>query len=261
MIFCRFKFDDDIQFIDELHAACRETQADIAAESHVERIPYDRYRNMSGREVGDIFRHKSILVTNVDDAQDQGFEDALRSLGSLRNEIIITDQSVPLLEDDDGKNTKFPERTSTEGEYEGKRFCQSTTRHHRGTLRQILDSLEAENPKSLNCLDIPATSDDIRFHHLFSDKIAWDHTERKAGDNYPLCDMRWSLASSGWTQHRWHQDCNGFATVITVLSGMKWWYVGTPKPDLPPSKQSGGVSRLLDGFDLDKSNSSRLDVE
>ncbi|KAG6904386.1 hypothetical protein DXG01_010461, partial [Tephrocybe rancida] len=73
--------------------------------------------------------------------------------------------------------------------------------------------------------------------------------------------MRWSLVSSGWTQHHWHQDSNWFATIVTVRSGLKWWYIGTPRRDSPVSKQNGGIDRLLKGFDLEGSNADRLDVD
>ncbi|KAG6906258.1 hypothetical protein DXG01_014938 [Tephrocybe rancida] len=236
LLFPSTHFRDDIDFMDKLHDACHRFQGDITNKSHVWRIPYKTFQSMTAREIGDIFRHQSILVTDVDAAK-QSFKDALRSLGSMRMEIVVTDQSVPDLDDE-----THSQGMSTEDEYEGKKFCQSTTRHRRGTLRQVLDSLTAKNPKSLNCLDIMVTTDDIQFQHLFSEKVTWNQTERKGGKNYPLGDMWWLLVSSGWTQHQWHQDCNSFATVITVLSGLKWWYIGTPKQDLPPSKQSGGVS-------------------
>ncbi|KAG6903880.1 hypothetical protein DXG01_014198, partial [Tephrocybe rancida] len=133
--------------------------------------------------------------------------------------------------------------------------------HCLGTLKQVLESLDVPLPKSLNCLDIPARSNVFSHQHLFSDEVAWERFDGKRGDHYPTSDMRWSLVSTGWTQHRWHEDSNGFATFIRVETGMKWWYMGKPKADLPASHRSGGIQRLLDGFDLDACNSDRLDIE
>ncbi|KAG6904371.1 hypothetical protein DXG01_010548 [Tephrocybe rancida] len=73
--------------------------------------------------------------------------------------------------------------------------------------------------------------------------------------------MRWSLVSTGWTRHHWHQDSNGFATMVNIKSGQKWWYIGTPRSDMPVSQQDGGIDQLLKGFDLNGSNVGRLDVD
>ncbi|KAG6914084.1 hypothetical protein DXG01_002501 [Tephrocybe rancida] len=94
-----------------------------------------------------------------------------------------------------------------------------------------------------------------------ANEVAWERFDGKQGDHYPTSDMQWLLVSTGWTQHRWHEDSNGFATFIRVKTGIKWWYMGKPKADLPASHRSGGIQRLLDGFDLDACNSDRLDIE
>ncbi|KAG6913938.1 hypothetical protein DXG01_003397 [Tephrocybe rancida] len=217
---------------------------------------------MTNKQVTDIFRDHSIVITNVD-SKAMNFKEAIYSLKAIDEEVVVIDQSIyepdtQLHEEEDEGREPF---SPSGAQLHGKTFAQTTSRHCIGTLRQVMESVNSENPKSLNVLDIAAKSDKIPEQPLFSDKVAWDHTTAKAGENYPTSDMRWALASSGWTQHRWHQDSNGFATVVTVQSGIKWWYIGSPRKGIDPSRDSGGILRFLDGFDLDESNSSRLDVE
>ncbi|KAG6913301.1 hypothetical protein DXG01_008086 [Tephrocybe rancida] len=248
-------FDEDIYFMDELHCACLRTE-DLQVLSHVWRIPYEEYKDMTTKQVMDIFRHQSILITNVD-SKKMSFKEAIYSLKAIDEELVVIDQSIyepdTLLHGDEDEDTTNIEPFSPTGErVHGKSFAQTTSRHCLGTLRQVMESVNADNPKSLNVLDITAKSDKIPEQPLFSDKVAWDHIPAKAGENYPTSDMRWALASSGWTQHRWHQDSNGLATVVTVQSGMKWWYIGTPRKGIDPSQDCGGILRFLDGFDLDE---------
>ncbi|KAG6875104.1 hypothetical protein C0993_010851 [Termitomyces sp. T159_Od127] len=41
--------------------------------------------------------------------------------------------------------------------------------------------------------------------------------------------MRWGLASTGSTHHYWHIDANGFGTFVHVETGVKLWFIATPK--------------------------------
>ncbi|KAG6906717.1 hypothetical protein DXG01_012460 [Tephrocybe rancida] len=254
-------FEEDIHFMEELHCVCLRTE-DLQVPSHVRRIPYDEYKEMMDKDVTDIFCDHSIVITNID-SKEMSFKEAMYSLKAIDEELVVIDQSIyepdTPLHEDEGKGMR-PSSPSEE-QLHRKMFAQTISQHCVSTLRQVMDSVNSENPKSLNVLDIAVKSDKIPEQPLFSNKVAWDHTTAKAGENYPISDMRWALASSGWTQHRWHQDSNGFATVVTVQSGMKWWYIGSPRKGIDPSQDSGGILCFLDGFDQDESNSSHLDVE
>ncbi|KAG6906050.1 hypothetical protein DXG01_016125 [Tephrocybe rancida] len=258
-------FKEDIHFMDELHRACLRSK-DLHAPSRLRTIPYPEYEMMTAKEIGDIFRRQSIVVTGVDN-KETTFEKAIYSLKSIDEALVLLDQSIALPPSEsepeplEKKKAKKKSVIVAKKKPEVKKFARSTPRHCLGTLRQVMDSVHCEHPKSINVLDIAAKADRIPENALFSDKVAWDHTPAKAGENYPTSDMRWALASSGWTQQRWHQDCNGLATVVTIQSGMKWWYIGSPREDSSISQEAGGISRFIGGFDLDESNSSRLDVE
>ncbi|KAG6904110.1 hypothetical protein DXG01_012547, partial [Tephrocybe rancida] len=223
-------FKEDIYFMEELHRACLRTE-DLQVPSRIRRIPYEEYKQMTDKQVLDIFRHQCILVTNVD-SKAVSFKEAIYSLKSIDEELVVIDQSIY-------EADKLLHEDEDEGTSDGKTFAQATSRHCLGTLRQVMESLNADNPKSLNVLDIAAKSDKMPEQALFSDKVAWDHTTSRAGENYPTSDMRWALTSSGWTQHRWHQDSDGFATVVTIQSGMKWWYIGSPQKGTDPPRDSG----------------------
>ena len=149
-----------------------------------------------------------------------------------------------------------------EGEEPQEASAQPNIRHRAGTLLDILQSLNAEHPKSLNALDIPpCISTPFPHHPLFSDQIAWDRASGESVEHYPINDMRWSLAATAWAQHKWHVDCDGFATFIKVESGAKIWFIGTPKRNLPSGQAIGGIDRILGTFDLEGINSDILDIE
>ncbi|KAG6904507.1 hypothetical protein DXG01_009403 [Tephrocybe rancida] len=138
-------FEEDIYFMEELHRVCVRTE-DLQVPSCIQRIPYEEYRQMTEKQVLDIFRHQSILITNVN-SKAVSFKEAVYSLKSIDEELVVIDQSIyeadKLLHEDDD-----------EGSNDGKTFAQATSRHCLGTLRQVMESLNADNPKSLNVLDI-----------------------------------------------------------------------------------------------------------
>lgn len=74
---------------------------------------------------------------------------------------------------------------------------------------------------------------------------------------YPSQSMRWGLAATSHAHHLWHIDCNGFATVIKVKTGLKWWVVGRPKS----SSTFSSISCYLDNYELDSINDSKWDLE
>ncbi|KAG6914630.1 hypothetical protein DXG01_016215 [Tephrocybe rancida] len=251
------QFKHDLAFIEGLHKAVLRSK-DVGAPSRVHRISWNEYKLMEPETVVKLFRTQSILVTDIPLGEEISFRDALRTLGPLRKSVVIQDQSIPL------PDVTPPAINLTDSElyhYIPEEDSKPSVQHHRGTFRQILESVEAKNPKSLNALDIASRKNLFPEHALFSDTVAWSQNEGKHGDHFPTSDVRWSLASSGWTLHQWHEDSNGFATFIKVVSGEKWWFIGTPRLDQPPSRQPGGIRRLLDDFDLEGSNEHLLDVE
>lgn len=74
---------------------------------------------------------------------------------------------------------------------------------------------------------------------------------------YPSHSMKWGLAATTGAHHGWHIDCDGFGTVIEVKTGWKWWVVAQPRK---PS-DFASVSLFLEGFDIDKVNDNKWDLD
>ncbi|KAG6886587.1 hypothetical protein C0992_003268 [Termitomyces sp. T32_za158] len=237
----------DLDWIYGLHSAAQKLDSNS---SSVLRIPYSEYVRMNPKELGVIFSRSSILVTGTPDSG-SSFANALKSLGRMDLDLAEIDQSIAMPEEEVLECNSIPPYA-----------FKPCIRHRVGTLLDILRSVDEEHPKALNALDIPpCISTPFPYHPLFSDQIAWDNACGKIDESYPTNDMRWSLATTAWAQHKWHADSNGFATFIKVETGTKIWFIGTPKRNLSPSLLSGGIERILGRFDLDGVNSDTLDIE
>ncbi|KAG6877270.1 hypothetical protein C0993_008964 [Termitomyces sp. T159_Od127] len=138
----------------------------------------------------------------------------------------------------------------------------SFIRHKVGTLKDILQSLDAEHPKSLNATGIPpCISKPFGHHTLFTDRFAWDNAGGKAGKIYPENEMRWSRVATSWAHQKWHIDSDGFATFIQVEFGTLLYFIGNPKRNLPRNLLLGGIDRFLGKFNPEQTNSDILDIE
>ncbi|KAG6852702.1 hypothetical protein C0991_009718 [Blastosporella zonata] len=135
-----------------------------------------------------------------------------------------------------------------------------SSQHREGTLGDILDAAKGEHPKALNVLDIPGTRDSFDFPQLSSDRVAWDLAPKTSvkGEEYPVAALRWWLVSTGWTSHTIHQDCDGFGTIIKVLTGTKVWMIVSPRAE---AEYPASIYRLMRGFDLEGVNENFFDVE
>ncbi|KAG6824559.1 hypothetical protein H0H92_006471, partial [Tricholoma furcatifolium] len=101
-------------------------------------------------------------------------------------------------------------------------------RPRRGRTQHLLD----HNDRMLSALNLPAVVDEFERFPVFSDQKAWLQAAGRSycseKEPYPVPDMRWYLASTG-SFHEWHVDSNGLATFVFPMSGIKLWYIGTPK--------------------------------
>ena len=121
-----------------------------------------------------------------------------------------------------------------------------------GTLEDILGMALDPNGAIVNGLSFPLPLSAIKRDKLSSEIEAWRLTEglpfcrNKA--LYPTSDMRWGLAATAGARHWTHVDCDGLATVVELLCGLKWWIL--LKPDLPGEPDpSAHVDLFLNDFD------------
>ncbi|KAG6836086.1 hypothetical protein H0H93_011537 [Arthromyces matolae] len=103
----------------------------------------------------------------------------------------------------------------------------------KGTVNDMFTSLESEFPRALNALYFPAHRDEFLMPAFATDFFSWVHTRGRAyfkkNQLYPVGDMRWAIASTGWTLHFWHTDANGYGTFVLIVAGVKLWFVAVPK--------------------------------
>ncbi|KAG6816070.1 hypothetical protein H0H87_008863 [Tephrocybe sp. NHM501043] len=163
------------------------------------------------------------------------FEAEVRKMryGDLSQRFEVQDFSIDLSDDD------------RQGQY------------REATLRQLVEITQQKEGKAVNALDIPGTKDTFDYPELSSERVAWDlMSDHK--EEYPVAAMRWWLASTGWTHHTIHQDCDGLGTIIHVKTGMKIWMIVTPKSD---AVDPGSIHRLFRKFQLDRVDSDEFHVE
>lgn len=126
----------------------------------------------------------------------------------------------------------------------------------------MLQSLDAEHPKSLNALGIPPCISKPDDHHsLFTDRVAWVNASGKTGKIFPENHIRWSQVATPWAHQKWHIDSDGFATFIQVDFGVLLYFIGNPKRNLSRNHLLGGIDRFLGKFDPERTNSDILDIE
>ncbi|KAG6895992.1 hypothetical protein C0992_011016 [Termitomyces sp. T32_za158] len=246
------QFKTDLDWIYDIHGSA--VSADNRSTSIVH-ISYQEYKSMDPKKIGRLFSKTSILVTGVPVGATApnypSFTDALKSLGRMDKDIVMEDQSINLLRE---------QAIQGPGGLPG--LNRSFIRHKVGTLKDILQSLDAERPKSLKALGIPPCVSKPADHHpLFTDRVAWDNAGAKSGKSYPENEMRWSRVATSWAHQKWHLNSDGFATFIQVDFGMLLYFIGNPKRNLPRNLLPGGIDRFLGKFDLERTNSDILDIE
>ncbi|KAG6895341.1 hypothetical protein C0995_012819 [Termitomyces sp. Mi166 len=107
------------------------------------------------------------------------------------------------------------------------------TRTQRGRPIDLLHSLSERQPTALSALDLPASQDSFVGLPFASDVKAWrraqGHAFCKSDAHYPVSHMRWGLAATYASHHYWHMDSDGLGTFVKVETGIKIWYIATPK--------------------------------
>ncbi|KAG6903776.1 hypothetical protein DXG01_014974, partial [Tephrocybe rancida] len=73
-------FSHDVEFIDELSRAVLRSRS-LGVSSPVRKISHNQFKLMSASSLGEIFRTRSILVTDVE-GDDTTFKEAVQSLGA-----------------------------------------------------------------------------------------------------------------------------------------------------------------------------------
>ncbi|KAG6886441.1 hypothetical protein C0992_003939, partial [Termitomyces sp. T32_za158] len=101
------------------------------------------------------------------------------------------------------------------------------------TPRDLLRSVDSSHPRALSALHLPASLETFPRLPFSSEQAVWNQVQGcgycYSEDLYPISDMRWGLASTPGTHHYWHVDSNGFGTFVFVETGLKLWFIATPK--------------------------------
>jgi hypothetical protein len=208
----------------------------------------------SGKEIQDILKDRHIYIIDQSQPLPQFDENALMTLGQLDKPIIMHGAVVSL-------------RTPIhffDGilDFSKPNMHDMSSRHVRGTLKDILDSHNVGNTGTiLNGLDFPMPWLGQFPTSFATDVIAFNSTVDMPLCNrnimYPSSSTKWGLAATTGAHHLWHIDCDGFGTVINCQIGFKWWIVGQPLPGRDFSKPS----EYLDGYDISAVNDDKWQME
>lgn len=120
-----------------------------------------------------------------------------------------------------------------------------------GTLRDLLSFSKANSPVAYNVLELPQGDLPVPIPPLYYD-IASDARSRNIVRRLlQLQDMRdvvsWATAATGNAISWFHFDDDGFATIVWVQTGAKWWVVARKK-DANPLADEMSTGRTFDDW-------------
>ncbi|KAF8056321.1 hypothetical protein FPV67DRAFT_1357594, partial [Lyophyllum atratum] len=179
--------------------------------SAIKTLDKAEYEALSQMQINKILRTQSILVRGPASHSAKFDRSGLKKLGNVNRAMTIQDFSIRVKNSARNLNTRYT----------------------RGTPLDLLRANDAEFPKALNGLDFPLTSDPFGVLPYSSDGHAWRETVTLSScrreEQIPVTDIRWGLASTAGTVHRFHADSEGMGTSIRLKCGTKLWLVLTPK--------------------------------
>lgn len=111
-------------------------------------------------------------------------------------------------------------------------------RHRRATLREFHEmttTLSSEDCPPINALSLPAYHRNLhipcQFGSLASHEVAQSRVSYRYETTFHVPDVKthteWAIIGGRGTVSPFHMDSEGFATVVTVLEGSKYWIVAT----------------------------------
>ncbi|KAG6825256.1 hypothetical protein H0H92_004277, partial [Tricholoma furcatifolium] len=222
-----FQLQEDLELFLKVHSAA---MARVGKDSMVHVMDHAQFLQTAPQEIARIFNDKACIV--LTDCPVADFESDAHMVSSI----------APL-----NRRVRLQDFTFSDVE-----------RPRRGRPQHLLDHQD----RMLSALNLPAVVDEFERFPVFSDQKAWLHAAGRPycseKEPYPVPDMRWYLASTG-SFHEWHVDSNGLATFVFPMSGIKLWYIGTPK-----SRSFSDFRRVelfTNGYENYLPNSDLWDVE
>lgn len=104
-------------------------------------------------------------------------------------------------------------------------------RHTTGTLMDMYMSAQSPTGKTLNSLDFPMQCAEHPPQSFATDVKAWIRTLKNSNrsEQYPTASTRWGIVAVEGAYHKWHIDTDGLGTYIDPRTGLKVWFVASPK--------------------------------
>ena len=120
-----------------------------------------------------------------------------------------------------------------------------------GTLCQLLEASQTLSGLILNALSFPLTCVGVDSSVISTEVKAWHMMEgdlfRPAEEQFPVGDIRWSLAATRGARHWIHIDSDGFGTYVETKMGDKWWIIFSP-PEKGDKRCFASVYQFLNNF-------------
>lgn len=239
-----------------IHAAAQETYEESLRDpssSRIRIIRHSDYEAMPEIEILRVLRDRHILVTEIPH-QHRAFNQAtLRLLGSLETPVILHGKH---------RHWRGKELLKLGSDLSVPRDAdQPDARHRRGTPYDILKSTGNAVPKSLNGLDFPLIVDPFLPQKFSSDLVAWAESVHrgysKRSEQYPITSVRWGLAATAGCYHPCHVDCDGFGTFIEPETGVKLWFLASPR-GAEGFDGFGSIDLFTGGYDPEGVNADRF---
>lgn len=185
------------------------------------------FRQMSAKTIQTIFRHRHILVLNVEPNDNWTFgEESLSRLGPLDQERQMQGKAVIYY----SSNNSFVNCTKTAAHRKTDDHSESMLM--KGTFRDVLNAVD--HSIIINALDVPM-GESLLVHvppglsHLASEEYAKLHVSPLPISTMDFRnDVIWATVSNLGAISGAHIDDDGLATTISVETGGKMWAIATP---------------------------------
>jgi hypothetical protein len=116
-----------------------------------------------------------------------------------------------------------------------------------------------EEGRPVNLLDCPFYTDYGKLQVWDLPYTAWEHLSSQAVfkflDNFLMNVSRWGLAATKGCTHTWHVNLSGFLAFFTLLTGVKIFLIGVPKPG-----QDLSSTFAFKNFSINGVNRSKIDI-
>ena len=196
-------------------------------------ITAEKFRDMSPKDVQELFCWKNVVVTGCQYPKLEFDEAGLRTLAPLDSQVSFIGKGLicDMYWLNNPTDYTFPSLTKDQN---------TTPATVSGFVSDILDNARNPEGKILNAIDFPAcfpTWDDNRTCLSYAtDVVAWDYLRGKPYcgnfiNPYPTTHMRWGLAGTANAVTFLHIDSDGYSTFVRVMTGKKVWGILQESPE------------------------------